>query len=240
MTNWIQNCQICNDGLCIRMEDLKKTGLSDRRAAEVMQEEAYDSYPDLKTEFSASRIRDRYRYHMQGKKVGEIPPPDSQFAGWPMCKVCGSNRVVEKPHWDGSGKPLEPEEHGQCQSCYNDQLPKCKSCGTTLYGNVFGHGLCRFCRKKDLRGAAKEDVKQRLDERQKEFDETPVDTETEEFWTDLIEKWEPIEDTMDGIPCGKVGDETLARIEEFRSRLKGLVYCLNDVVTESEVSVKVQ
>lgn len=30
MATWIQNCQICNDGLCIRMEELKKTNLNPR------------------------------------------------------------------------------------------------------------------------------------------------------------------------------------------------------------------
>jgi len=240
MANWIQNCQICNDGLCIRMEELKKTNLSERQASQVMMEEALNSYPQLKKEFAADKIRMRYRYHMKRRKVEEILPPDSQFAGWPMCKACGNTRVKEKFHLPGSGKPLDPEEHGLCNRCYHEQLPKCKSCETTLDGQVYSHGLCRFCRKKELRGAAKEDVNKRLDERQKEFDETPVDTETEEFWTDLIEKWEPIEETLGGIPCGKVGNETLARIEDFRSGLKGLVYCLNDVVTESEVSVKVQ
>ena len=64
-----------------------------------MKEEALDSYPQLKKEFAADKIRMRYRYHMKGRKVEEILPPDSQFAGWPRCKVCGSNRVVEKPHW---------------------------------------------------------------------------------------------------------------------------------------------
>ena len=33
MANWIQNCQICNDGLCIRMEELKKEGFSERQSA---------------------------------------------------------------------------------------------------------------------------------------------------------------------------------------------------------------
>lgn len=41
MTAWLQNCQICNDGLCIRFEELKKDGHSDRRISEIMEEEAY-------------------------------------------------------------------------------------------------------------------------------------------------------------------------------------------------------
>ena len=74
MANWIQNCQICNDGLCIRMEELKKTNLSERQAAEVMMEEALELHPELKEEFSADKIRMRYRYHMNGKKVEEFLP----------------------------------------------------------------------------------------------------------------------------------------------------------------------
>jgi hypothetical protein len=75
MAKWIKNCQICNDGLCIRFEELKKNAHKDRRIAAIMAEEANQAYPELKDEFSADRIRDRYRYHMK-KKMGEIPPAD--------------------------------------------------------------------------------------------------------------------------------------------------------------------
>ena len=85
MANWIQNCQICNDGLCIRMEELKKTNLSERQAAKVMMEEAWGMHPELKEEFSADKIRMRYRYHMNGKNVEEFLPI---MPAWPMCKKC--------------------------------------------------------------------------------------------------------------------------------------------------------
>lgn len=43
-----------------------------------------------------------------------------------------------------------------------------------------------------------------------------------------------------GIPCGKVGGEILEKIKEFRQQIFHLYGYLNDVVTESEVSVQVQ
>ena len=115
MANWIQNCQICNDGLCIRMEDLKLEGHSERTAAEIMQKEAYLKYPELKDEFSESRIRDRYRYHMR-KKVGEIPPNSSAVYRVPDCKKCGARSVIMSP------KTEEPMEHGLCHQCRSEEL----------------------------------------------------------------------------------------------------------------------
>jgi hypothetical protein len=243
MANWIQNCQICNDGLCIRMEELKKTDLSEREAAEVLMYEALDSFPELKKEFSADKIRMRYRYHMKGKRVEEILPADSPFSGWPMCKVCGSTRVTEKHHWHGSGDPLEPEEHGLCKDCYSDQLPKCKSCEATLNGKANSHGLCKWCRKKELREAKQEDAQTMLDEREKEFNQISVDAETEEFWNDLIGKFETIIAEIqvdDAVPCGKVEVKTLDNIKDFRHQLFNLYGYLDDVIEQSEVSVRVQ
>jgi len=115
MANWIQNCQICNDGLCIRFEELKIDGNSDRVVAEIMEEEAYQKYPELKNDFSASRIRNRYRYHMK-KKVGEIHPNSGGAYRVPNCKKCGSRSVIMSP------KTEEPMEHGLCYRCRSEEL----------------------------------------------------------------------------------------------------------------------
>jgi hypothetical protein len=76
MSAWIQSCLICNDGLCERVEELKKDGYSERRASEIMHGEAYQEHPELRDEFSASKIRNRYQYHMK-RKLAEIPPLES-------------------------------------------------------------------------------------------------------------------------------------------------------------------
>jgi hypothetical protein len=94
-----------------------------------------------------------------------------------------------------------------------------------------------------LREAKQEDDQTRLDEREKEFNQTPVDTETEDFLNDLIEKFKTITGEIQAdklIPCGKVGDETLESIQNFRSQLYGLANHLKEVIEQSEVSVRVQ
>ena len=65
MANWIQNCQICNDGLCIRMEELKKTDLSERQAAEVMMDEALDLYPNP---WMIKKLEQRYNRYLRHMK----------------------------------------------------------------------------------------------------------------------------------------------------------------------------
>jgi hypothetical protein len=230
MAKWIKNCQICNDGLCIRVEELKRDGLSVRTAAEVMHEEACEAYPELKNEFSTSKIRDRYRYHMKGKKLGEIPPHDSPFAGWPICQKCGSSRVKEKYHLHDSGEPLEPEEHGLCSECYREQLPKCKSCDSRFYENVPKHGLCSNCRKIELLKEKRRELSQELDKNQEEFDQIPIDADSEKFWNDVTQKIEAIF-KIGGVPCGKVRPEILERINRVKSEM--LMY-FGSVIENSE------
>lgn len=242
MASWIQNCQICNDGLCIRIEELKREGHSERASAEIMQEEAYDAYPELKKEFAAERIRRRYKYHMK-EKVGQIVP---KKASWPMCKKCGQGPVERE--LSRFGKSTDPAEHGLCKHCHwEEQIekkPNCRECAGHIRGEVYNHGLCEICRKKELREAARENADKRLDARQKEFDATPVDAETEEFWTDSLNNFKAIVEAIevpDGVlPCGKVGDEMLEKIKDFREQLYTLVHGLDEVIEQSEVSVRVQ
>lgn len=61
------SCTACTVGLSSRMKELLDTGMSQRKAAEIMSEEA-------KGEISADTIRKRYRYYNdsgRGKKAGE-------------------------------------------------------------------------------------------------------------------------------------------------------------------------
>jgi hypothetical protein len=125
----------------------------------------------------------------------------------------------------------------------SEEEQTCKKCGLHIFGHVFRHGLCKRCRKKELNEAAREDAEKRLEGRQEEFDRTPIDTNTEEIWNDLINKFGSVVidvDDQQDIPCGKVSEETLEKIQNFRSQLYGLVGYLNEVIEQSEVSVRVQ
>jgi len=125
MEKWYQNCQVCNNGLVGRFEELKKEGHAERKAARLLEKEALKEYPEMEQEFSADRLRKRYQYHMKGgdkKEVGEnLPPADDR----PKCITCDDKPVIV------SKKTGQPMKHGLCYGCRknangkkNDQLPK--------------------------------------------------------------------------------------------------------------------
>lgn len=81
---WIKGCQICNFGLVIRFNELKKQGLSDRHVSRLMAKEAAEAHPDLADEFSAERIRDRMRHHLNknGGKSPKRPKSEKPKTAW--------------------------------------------------------------------------------------------------------------------------------------------------------------
>lgn len=66
---WLKDCEICNTGLCSRMDDLVENGaMSVREASRIMSEEAGNVWND-------NEIRHRYRYYKGTKvKTGRKPP----------------------------------------------------------------------------------------------------------------------------------------------------------------------
>lgn len=64
--NWLKDCELCNNGVCKRIDDLKESGLSERAAAKQMEQDC-DGLRD------ASKIRDRYRYYKKGHSGGNPP-----------------------------------------------------------------------------------------------------------------------------------------------------------------------
>ncbi|MEE8399997.1 MAG: hypothetical protein V3S89_13385 [Desulfobacterales bacterium] len=66
---WLKDCEICNTGLCNRMDDLVKDGArSVREASRMMSEESGNVWND-------NEIRHRYRYYKGTKvKAGRKPP----------------------------------------------------------------------------------------------------------------------------------------------------------------------
>ena len=67
MSNWVQGCEICNTGLCERMDALTSpvcnggAGLSEREAAKLMEEEAAEKV-GMKL-WTRNHIRARYQYY---------------------------------------------------------------------------------------------------------------------------------------------------------------------------------
>ena len=61
--NWLRDCEICNAGVCKRMDELKEQGLSERAASRRMERECGG-------EQSASKILGRYKYHAKQQYGG--------------------------------------------------------------------------------------------------------------------------------------------------------------------------
>ena len=64
--SWLKDCEICNVGLCKRIDGLKDDGKTIREAARIMESESEGLW-------EADKIRDRYRYYKGGKGGGKSP-----------------------------------------------------------------------------------------------------------------------------------------------------------------------
>lgn len=65
---WLKGCEVCTAGLCGRMEELRASGLSERKAAKRMEEEAAQAIGE--PVWSAEQIRRRYLYHTGKDRSG--------------------------------------------------------------------------------------------------------------------------------------------------------------------------
>jgi hypothetical protein len=70
-TEWLKECEICNAGLCKRMDELIEEVGSERKAAQAMEAEAAKQIGH--PVWTWSQIRDRYKYHKHGYHAGGIP-----------------------------------------------------------------------------------------------------------------------------------------------------------------------
>jgi hypothetical protein len=159
------------------MEELKKEGHSVRSAAQQMELEALKEYPEMMQEFNAERLRARYRYHFYKKGIendmGEnLPAHPMTDDEWPMCKKCGSSKVKV-----GGSVPVgEPGENG----------------GQKYVSAPASHGLCPQCRNGELREQRVEKLKADFNEKEKEFEQTPIDPQADRDWIQLAERLEKL------------------------------------------------
>lgn len=66
LDSWLKDCEICNVGLCKRIDELKEEGNSTREAARIMDSESDGLW-------EADKIRNRYRYYKQGRGGSKRP-----------------------------------------------------------------------------------------------------------------------------------------------------------------------
>jgi hypothetical protein len=121
---------------------------------------------------------------------------------WPRCKKCRTGRV-KQGKYVGTG---EPGEWG----------------GEIIVPAPASHGLCDSCRKKELREQREKKDGLRIKREQEEFDQIPVDAESDQFWNELSDRiLVPLNN--DGIPCNKVSEEVLSKINSWFTNLREYV-----------------
>jgi hypothetical protein len=114
---------------------------------------------------------------------------------WPKCKKCKKSPVKQSNKWIPAG---ERGEDG----------------GEIYVSPPAMHGLCKWCRQKELRNQQSEERAKQLEQEQANFDNTPVDPDSDRFWSELSDKiLEPL--SNGGIPCGKVSGEVLTKINNW-------------------------
>lgn len=64
---WLKDCELCNAGVCKRIDELKDQGLSERAASRKMEN-------DCDGLWSADKIHGRYRYYKKGH-TGSVGKP---------------------------------------------------------------------------------------------------------------------------------------------------------------------
>lgn len=131
------------------------------------------------------------------QEVGTNVPKDD----WPKCKNCQKSKVKKVWVWS------EPDENGCCTSVPTPAK----------------HGLCNTCRQKEIKEQKDERRAKKIKEAQAEFDHTPIDEASNQFWDELSDKiLKPL--SNGGIPCGKVGEEVSAKIDSWFANLLDSVH----------------
>lgn len=67
-TEWLKGCEVCNAGLCKKMDALIESGLSQRKAAKVLVEEQKETLGQVV--YSANALRHRYCDHTNKSRRG--------------------------------------------------------------------------------------------------------------------------------------------------------------------------
>ncbi len=69
---WLKDCELCNAGVCKRIDELKEQGLTERAASRKMEEECGG-------EQSADKILGRYKYHAKQQYGGGGTPTKKTY-----------------------------------------------------------------------------------------------------------------------------------------------------------------
>jgi hypothetical protein len=181
--------EVCKYQIKKEMDECVSKGMSRRAAAKWLAGVlSEDSGREINPE-ALRKMDQRVR-----KEVGTNVPTED----WPKCKKCRSARVKQ-------GKYVGTGELGDLG-------------GEIMVPAPASHGLCDSCRKEELREQREKKEDWRIKKAQEEFDQTPVDAESDQFWNKLSEKiLGPL--SNGGIPCDKVSEEVLSRVNSWFAKL---------------------
>lgn len=142
--------------------------------------------------------------------------------GWPKCKQCGLKPVFQNllsGNPDDSGLCFSckaKQEYDARPECKNESLGRCKHHAKVAngpHGKTAKHGLCKGCRQAELMDEQIWKSKQKGAKAQKEFDQTLIDPESDQFWNKLCDKLSDVECPSKDIPTGRVSEEVLKKID---------------------------
>ena len=85
-SSWLKGCEVCNAGLCKRMDELIESGLSQRKAAQSLEDEQKETLGAVV--YSAGALRGRYLLHT-GKRD---PHPDKAVHSEPSPKKSAKSK----------------------------------------------------------------------------------------------------------------------------------------------------
>lgn len=117
-------------------------------------------------------------------------------------------------------------------TCKNGTKGKCKLWGGNLpvaknpAGKPAKHSLCPHCRKEELKEQKLNKHRQELEAATEKFEANPVDAESDKFWNELSNQMLPNFESMNGIPCGKVSEEVLHKIDSWSKNLNYHLSCV--------------
>lgn len=57
MAEWLKGCEICDAGLCARVDELKDQGMSERQASKVLEDDQKDQLGEVVYPWTALRVR---------------------------------------------------------------------------------------------------------------------------------------------------------------------------------------
>lgn len=111
MAEWLKGCEICDAGLCARVDELVGQGMSERKASKVLEDDQQEQLGEVLYPWNALRVR--YQ-RIKGGTVRATPPTTCNLPETP------DNQGAEPKHGgkrEGAGPPLKYEKAAPPWSC---------------------------------------------------------------------------------------------------------------------------